>query len=195
MKKSVFGLIPALALCPFQSEAKEQKPNIVFILADDLTMYDIGCYGSVDAITPTIDSLAANGMQFNRCYQTAPMCSPTRHSIYTGMYPARTGAYPNHTFVSEGTQSVTHYLRELGYRVALSGKRHILPREIFDFEYLGNDNNPQFDLVDAFIADATQKEEPFVLFLTSNEPHTPWDKGDRSPMTRQHLPCHHFCRY
>ena len=58
-----------------------QNPNVVFILADDATKYDFGCYGSPDSKTPTIDSLAANGMQFNRCYQAAPTCSPTRHSL------------------------------------------------------------------------------------------------------------------
>ena len=108
-------------------------PNIVFILADDCTKYDIGCYGSPDSKTPTIDSLAAYGMKFNRCYQAAPMCSPTRHSIYSGLYPVRSGAYPNHTNAYDDVKSASHYLKPLGYRVALTGKTHIAPTSVFDF--------------------------------------------------------------
>ncbi len=156
------------------------KPNIVFILADDCTNWDLGAYGSPDAITPNIDRLAAEGMKFTRCYQAAPMCSPTRHNIFTGLYPVKTGAYPNHTFAKEGTKSIVQYLKPLGYRVALSGKRHIKPETIFDFEYLGKDNNPQFDLVEEFLQDAKSKQEPFALMLTSNEPHNPWNMGDPS---------------
>ncbi|MBV6639719.1 MAG: sulfatase [Cyclobacteriaceae bacterium] len=156
------------------------KPNIVFILADDCTNWDLGAYGSPDAITPNIDRLAAEGMKFTRCYQAAPMCSPTRHNIFTGLYPVKTGAYPNHTFAKEGTKSIVQYLKPLGYRVALSGKRHIKPETIFDFEYLGKDKNPQFDLVEEFFQDAKSKHEPFALMLTSNEPHNPWNMGDPS---------------
>ena len=112
----------------------ETKPNFVFILADDCTHWDIACYGSVDSKTPNIDKLAEEGIKFNRCYQAAPMCSPTRHNIYTGLYPIKSGAYPNHTMVKEGTQSIVHYLKPLGYRVAQSGKRHINPASSFPFE-------------------------------------------------------------
>ncbi len=114
------------------------RPNIVFILADDATNWDFGSYGSEDAITPNIDKLAEEGLKFNRCYQAAPMCSPTRHNIYTGLYPLNSGAYPNHTFAQEGTKSIVHYLEPLGYRVAFTGKRHIAPVDVFPFEYLCN---------------------------------------------------------
>ena len=97
------------------------KPNFVFVIADDCTFRDLGCYGG-QAHTPNIDRLATEGMQFMKCFQAAPMCSPTRHNIYTGMYPVKSGAYPNHTFANPGTKSVAHYLKPLGYRVALSEK-------------------------------------------------------------------------
>ena len=157
---------------------KDSAPNIVFLLADDCTYWDIGCYGSSDAITPNIDKLAAEGMKFTKFYQAAPMCSPTRHNLYTGIYPVRTGAYPNHTFVYPGTKTIIDYLEPLGYRVALSGKRHIAPEEIFRFEYLGNGNNLDFRKVDNFISNASNNNEPFCLFLCSNEPHSPWNLGN-----------------
>lgn len=155
-------------------------PNIVFILADDCTNWDIGCYGSKDSKTPNIDKLASEGIRFNNCYQAAPMCSPTRHNIYTGLYPVKSGAYPNHTNANSGTQSIVHYLKPMGYRVALSGKTHIGPKTVFPFEYLGKKKNPDFNLVEDFLKEVKENKEPFALILTSNEPHTPWDKGDVS---------------
>ena len=130
--------------------AEPEKPNFVFVIADDCTYRDIGCYGG-QAHTPNIDRLAGEGMRFTDCFQAAPMCSPTRHNIYTGLYPVKSGAYPNHTFAKPGTKSVVHYLQPLGYRVALSGKRHINPPEVFPFEYLAAvGNNPNFELIDNF---------------------------------------------
>ena len=110
------------------------KPNLVLIIADDCTYLDMGVYGG-QAKTPTLDMLAQQGMQFSRCFQAAPMCSPTRHNIYTGIYPVKSGAWPNHTRVYPGTKSIIHYLRKLNYRVALSGKSHIGPKSSFPFEY------------------------------------------------------------
>ena len=122
-----------IMLMGFESVESQEKPNIVFILADDCTNWDIGCYGSKDSKTPNIDKLAAEGILFTRCYQAAPMCSPTRHNIFTGIYPVKTGAYPNHTNANPGTESIVQYLEPLGYRVALSGKKHIGPKTVFPF--------------------------------------------------------------
>lgn len=175
----LIGLLTQFACTPAPTTA--EKPNIVFMLADDCSYWDIGAYGSKDAITPNIDQLAKDGMKFKRCYQAAPMCSPTRHNLYTGLYPVKTGAYPNHTMVKEGTLSVVQYLKPFGYRVALAGKRHIQPESIFDFEYLTKGNEvDSYDKIDAFVKDAKSKEEPFCIFFNSKEPHTPWDKGDAS---------------
>jgi len=91
------GLIQAIAVISLalSAQAQTERPNVVFILADDCTFRDIGCYGG-QAHTPNIDRLAKEGMRYTRCFQAAPMCSPTRHNIYTGQYPVKTGAYPNH---------------------------------------------------------------------------------------------------
>lgn len=156
-----------------------KKPNFVFIIADDCTFRDIGCYGG-QAYTPNIDKLAGESMRFTHCFQAAPMCSPTRHNIYTGIYPVKSGAYPNHTHVRDGIQSVVHYLRPLGYRVALNGKRHINPPEAFPFEYAGRNNNPDMDFADGLIGECVKNGNPFCLFQCSNEPHSPWNKGDAS---------------
>ena len=161
-----------------QQALAADKPNFVFIIADDCTFRDIGCYGG-QAHTPNIDKLASQGMRFTSSFQAAPMCSPTRHCIYTGLYPVNSGAYPNHTFAKAGTKSIVHHLKPLGYRVALSGKRHISPKEVFPFEYSGA-KNPDFAAVDKLFEECRQTGTPFCLFACSNEPHTPWNKGDTS---------------
>ncbi len=67
------------------------KPNIVFILADDLGWMDLGCMGSTFYETPNIDRLADEGVLFKNAYAANPLCSPTRASILTGLYPSRIG--------------------------------------------------------------------------------------------------------
>ena len=70
--------------------AKPSKPNIVFILVDDLGWADIACFGSQFYETPNIDALAKSGVKMTSAYAASPVCSPTRGSIMTGKYPART---------------------------------------------------------------------------------------------------------
>ncbi|MBP88155.1 MAG: sulfatase atsG [Planctomycetaceae bacterium] len=189
--KSIIRLFACLLtlLLHQQVHAANERPNLVFIIADDLTFRDIGCYGG-QAHTPHIDRLATEGMKFTRCFQAAPMCSPTRHNIYTGLYPVKSGAYPNHTFAKAGTESIAHYLKPLGYRVALSGKTHIGPRNVFPFEYSSEKNNPDMERVTQLFADCGESDAPFCLFACSNEPHSPWNKGDASryPLEKIKLP-------
>lgn len=178
---SLFIFLSAFALSGHSAE----KPNLVFIIADDCTYLDMEVYGG-QAKTPNINQLAKEGMQFSRCFQTAPMCSPTRHNIYTGIYPVKSGAWPNHTRVYDGTKSIAHYLQDADYRVALSGKTHIGPRESFPFEYSGEFKNGDpaaadpYPVLKKMIADSKGAGTPFCIFACSNEPHTPYDKGDPS---------------
>ncbi|MFT5495622.1 MAG: N-sulfoglucosamine sulfohydrolase [Kiritimatiellia bacterium] len=166
-----------LLLCALTCPLSAKNPNLLFIIADDCTHNDIGCYGG-QALTPHMDQLATEGMRFTQCFQAAPMCSPTRHTIYTGLYPVKSGAYPNHTFAKEGTKSVVHYLKPLGYRVALSGKTHIGPKEVFPFEFSSAGNNPDMAKIDTLMSECKEADQPWCLFACSNEPHSPWDKGD-----------------
>ena len=164
-------------------------PNFLVVLADDCTYRDLGCYGG-QAITPHIDQLSREGMRLTRCFQTAPMCSPTRHNLYTGQYPVKTGAYPNHTQTFDHIKNVTHFLKPAGYRLALSGKVHIGPRMLFPFEYSSDKNNPDMDSVESLFKECKKDATPFCLFACSNEPHSPWNKGDASlyPADKVKLP-------
>lgn len=90
MKQIFFIGFAALLLAPLAAQSAGQ-PNVVFILADDLGVNDLSLYGSKFHETPNIDALARRGVKFNQAYSASPLCSPTRSSIMTGLYPARTG--------------------------------------------------------------------------------------------------------
>jgi uncharacterized sulfatase len=166
---SIFGF------CPLSFSA---PPNLLLIIADDCTYRDLGVYGG-QAKTPHLDKLAAEGMKFTRCFQAAPMCSPTRHCLYTGLYPVKSGAYPNHTMAYDWVKSIAHYLQAAGYTTHLSGKTHINPKSVFPFQYSGN-NNPDPKAFAAVLSDSAALEKPFLFIAASNEPHTPWNQGDPS---------------
>ena len=170
---------------------RRTPPNILFFLADDCSYLDLELYGG-PAKTPHINKLAASGMTFNRCYQAASMCSPTRHCLYTGLYPVRSGAYPNHARAYENVRSIAHYLSQGGYRVGLAGKTHIEPKQVFPFEYLTEFADPidqdvqpvngwRYPQVFNMLRQTAQGGKPTCLFLCSNEPHGPYTKGDPTP--------------
>ena len=85
------SFLATLAAPIASAAAQARKPNVVFILADDLGWRDTALYGSTYYETPNIDRLATRGMMFHNAYAASPLCSPTRASILTGLYPARIG--------------------------------------------------------------------------------------------------------
>ena len=147
-------------------------PDIVIVLADDQTWNDSGCYGNRQVKTPNIDRLAARGMRFTRAFTATAMCAPTRQQLYTGLFPVRNGAYPNHSKVKPGTRSIVHFLRKRGYRVGLSGKKHFGPPASFPFETVPRAQMGKFI--------GRKKGEPYCLVVTSHSPHLPWTAGDSS---------------
>lgn len=159
------------------------KPNILLFLADDLTWHDLGPYGNESVRTPNLDQLAKEGMTFEYAFNSAPMCAPTRMSLYSGLHPVRNGGYPNHGRAYDWVKSLPDYLGDLGYRVAQVGKSHEAPWTSFNFEWLGgrhhdNGNGVDLDLskVDQFIEESGGT--PWCLVVASNQSHTPWNRGD-----------------
>ena len=105
--------------------AEDKRPDIVFVIVDDLNDW-IGCLGGhPDAESPNIDALAAEGMLFSQAYCNSPQCRPSRTSLMTGVYPFKTGTYFNARFRQETsvkTPTLQQYFMASGYRVASGGK-------------------------------------------------------------------------
>ena len=129
----LWALLPLGLLLPVQASAAESRPNILFIMVDDLGPEWISCYGGLELETPQIDALARGGMRFTNAY-SMPQCTPTRVTLLTGQYPFRHG-WCNHWDVPrwgagchfDPKQNVTfaRLLRAAGYATAIAGKWQI----------------------------------------------------------------------
>ena len=121
MKPTLFA-IALLAL--LGTPAFAEKPNVLFIISDDLNNY-LGCYGDPRAKTPNIDALAARGVRFDRAYCTFPLCGPSRNSMLTGLYPNSTGILTNGQVFRQtipSQKSLSQLFRLDGYFAARIGK-------------------------------------------------------------------------
>ena len=129
MRTSILTILAIL--CPLAgplTAAEAKKPNIIFILADDLGLDGVGCYGSDKRKTPNIDKLAASGTRFETCY-AAPLCGPSRCLLMTGRYAFRTGGLGNQAWrpAGPGAKSadespVAKLLKQAGYATGMAGK-------------------------------------------------------------------------
>jgi arylsulfatase A-like enzyme len=120
-----------------QTFAAMEKPNIVFILTDDMGYGDVGCYGGKFVPTPNIDQLAKEGTKFTQFYVAAPICSPSRTGFLTGNFPARwkihsflqtragNAAVGQADFVDPKAPSIARTLKGAGYATAHIGKWHM----------------------------------------------------------------------
>jgi arylsulfatase A len=119
-----FGTILNVSAQSKKVKTSTSKPNIIYILADDLGIGDVSCYGSDNNKTPIIDKLAQGGIRFTHGY-TAPLCGPSRAMILTGRYPFRTGAV-NQDMVEqikpENEVLIPSVLKTAGYTSAMVGK-------------------------------------------------------------------------
>ncbi|MFO8012059.1 MAG: sulfatase [Phycisphaerae bacterium] len=136
--------------CRARAAEPTRKPNVLFILADDLGWKDLGCFGSTFYETPHVDGLRATGMMFTDAYAACPVCSPTRASIMAGKYPARTGVTdyinpagrnqpeqwrrntrllpaPYRDRLTHNEVTLAEALKQAGYATFFAGKWHLGP--------------------------------------------------------------------
>ena len=106
-----------------------QKPNVIFIMADDLGYNDLGCYGSKEIKTPNIDRMAREGMRFTNHYAGTSVCAPSRCALMTGLTTGHCQVRGNRQWepygqmpLAEGTATVSSKFKEAGYKTALIGK-------------------------------------------------------------------------
>ncbi len=187
----------AASSSPASGQTPTGKPNIIVIMADDLDSRQLSCYGGENLQTVHIDKLASEGMKFNAMIASETMCIPTRASLFTGLYPVRHGAYQNHKPVYPHLRSIGHYLRALGYRVALTGKDHVTkPKAVFPFDIVDGFEPNCVSPTDDYFLDSVRnyilREEPYCLFVMSTNPHRPWTMGnpDEFDPDRLRLPAH-----
>jgi uncharacterized sulfatase len=179
--------------------AQDRPPNILFVLADDLGWSDLSCYGSTFHRSPHIDALAREGMRFTDAYAAAPVCSATRASILTGMYPASvnlTDFIPGHQRPWEDlivpqqnlslpleTTSVAECLGTAGYATAHIGKWHLggegSQPEDHGFSYQFQGGPSENDKRVGVLTDKAlgfmerQRSNPFYLQLSHHTVHIP----------------------
>jgi arylsulfatase A-like enzyme len=134
MNKSPTAAIVAFLLAfvagrAFAAEKPPTKPNVVFILCDDLAMNDLGCYGQTKIKTPHIDRMAKEGMRFTQAYTGTSVCAPTRASLMTGLHMGHCPIRANREVQPEGqkplppgTFTVAKMFQENGYATACTGK-------------------------------------------------------------------------
>ena len=164
----------------------DQRPNILLIVSED-NGPELGCYGDKYARTPNLDQLAAEGVRFETAYVTQAVCSSSRSTIFTGLYPHQNGqiGLATHKFEMFRAWPTTYsLLKAAGYRTGLIGKTHVNPSSVIeshvDFRRIPSSNFSKKDL-DAYAKESAAfinaSERPF--FLTVNFPDAHWPVQDQ----------------
>lgn len=174
MHKMILG---SIFVSPMLLQATE-KPNFVFIIADDVSEDDFGCYGNNVVKTPNIDKLASNGIRFTNVYLTASSSSPSRCSIISGRYPHSNGAAELHTPLPESIIPFPFLLKNNNYYTAHAGKWHFGPsvHRAFDryTDENGYDNGNGGENNWVRFLRERPRDKPFFFWLASHDAHRPW---------------------
>lgn len=197
LKRSVFALFAFWATVP---GVADDRPNVIFFIADDVSWNDYGCYGNPAARTPNIDALAKGGIRFDQAYLTASSCSPSRSSIITGRYPHNNGkAAELHQPITWNVPWFPELLRGAGYYTAISGKHHMTSTKGPN----GETRPKPFDHVDGGRASGNSgghanwvkttqqrpEDKPFFFWFAAYDAHRGWD-ADRQWDADRYGPMH-----
>jgi arylsulfatase A-like enzyme len=157
-----------------------EKPNIIFIIADDVSWNDLGCYGNPAVKTPIIDGLAAKGLKFNNAFLTTSSCSPSRTSIISGRYPHNTGSAELHTPLPEDQIPFPLLLKQSGYYTVQSGKTHFGEPALraFDQAYAMEEAGTGGEERWVKCLEERPKDRPFFAWFAAIDAHRPWQADD-----------------
>lgn len=208
-------LIAAIALHTTPAAAASDKPNILFLFADDWGWADLSCHGHPYVKTPNIDRLAQEGTDFQRFTVASGVCSPSRTAVLTGQFPARYNIDGHFAWVPSNARRnmpdwlspqaplLTRFLQTAGYRTAHYGKWHLANDMIPDSPTpaaYGFDDSGAFNCsgqqmpwykdaerASAFIEDSVAQERPFFVNVWLHEPHTPFHTLPKYEWRFRHL--------
>ncbi|MDF1825397.1 MAG: sulfatase [Verrucomicrobiales bacterium] len=154
-----------------------EKKNVLFLISDNQTWSDLGCYGHPVVKTPHIDQLAAEGVRFEQAFATTASCGPSRAVMYTGLLTHSNGQYAHphrehNQQIREDVTSVFAMLKGAGYRTGLIGKDHVKPLEKYPMDFKprtrGRDVVGMAELADEFFSTS---DSPFFLVVSWHDPH------------------------
>lgn len=190
-----FLLVLVLFSCKNQSRkeiniSQPQKPNIVFILADDLGYGDLSCYGQKNFQTPNLDKMSAGGMRFTQHYSGSTVCAPARSSLMTGQHTGHTPIRGNKEWQPEGqwplkteTLTVAEMLKQAGYVTGAFGK--------WGLGYPGSEGDPNQQGFDEFYGYNCQRMAhnyyPGHLWDNRQKVEIPENSGDKFEVYAPHL--------
>lgn len=122
--KSLIQFSLILFTAAITATATPQRPNLLWLIGENLTSHDLGCYGGKDVHTPNLDALAAAGVRYTHVFATNPACAPSRSAFFTGMYQTSTDTHPMRSHRNDdfrlppGVRPITQRLRDAGYFTA-----------------------------------------------------------------------------
>ncbi|MFT5467550.1 MAG: N-sulfoglucosamine sulfohydrolase [Verrucomicrobiales bacterium] len=197
LRRSILSLLTLFLAAPVQAE----KPNIVLMIADDMSWDDCGAYGHPSIKTPNIDSLARQGVAFDNAFLTISSCSPSRSSILTGRYPHNTDAEELHWPLPAEQITFTEKLRAAGYWTGAAGKWHLGDAVRDRFDSIKEVDTSGFQLPTGKAGDAGKfvetlegeaqsgcadwipllrerdKTKPFFVWLAALDPHRDYNEN------------------
>ena len=176
-------ILAILSMVSCKTPVDEGKPNILLIVSED-NGPDLGCYGNPYVSTPNLDRLAEGGVLFENAFVTYSVCSPSRSTIFTGLYPHQNGqiGLATHKYrMHQSYKSIPVYLKEAGYRTGCLGKIHVNPESAISFDFhpikssnFSKRNLPSYAMhADTFI---NTSDEPFFLMVNFPDAHYPVQK-------------------
>ncbi|MDF9798929.1 N-sulfoglucosamine sulfohydrolase [Catalinimonas alkaloidigena] len=165
-------------------EQREMPPNMLLIVSEDHGPH-LSCYGDTIISTPHLDQIAQEGVLFENAYVAQSVCSPSRSSILTGLYPHQNGqlglATQGYHMLSD-VENIYSLLKEVGYQTGMIGKLHVNPESSFPIDYhpitASNFSKKELGRYAAY-ADTMMRtsEKPFFLMVNLPEAHYPWQNS------------------
>lgn len=181
LQSGLLAAATSMGITPLSLAKSSKKPNFIFIISDDVSPEDLGCYGNKAIKTPNIDLLASMGVKYTNAYLTTASCSPSRNSIITGRYPHNTGAPELFNELPASQQGFPELLKSSGYYTALLGKDHMGENAAKGFDFFkGTFDDSEHGWLN--LLNQRPMDKPFFFWLSPVNGHLPWHREKLAPL-------------